>query len=292
VLVDLAVYGTRLDQLLVRAARSDPPAVEDDDLVRERDRRETVRDDQRRPALHHLAQAGANAGLRRCIDRGGGVVEDKDPRVDREGARDRDPLPLSARERDAALADHRLVPLRQSLDEFVRLREPRDALDLLVAHVGTTEGHVLAHGRGEEERVLRDDPDLAPQRGERDVADVDAVHEYAPRVDVVEARHERGERRLARARVADQRHRRPGLEVEVELLENRAAGQVRERDVLEADRAVARRQVAGAGRVGDLLRLVEHLEDSLARRGRTLRLADPHAEGAERHDEQREIEVE
>ena len=46
------------------------------------------------------------------------------------------------------------------------------------------------------------------------------------------------------------------------------------------------------GLVGDLLRLVEHLEDSLARRGRPLRLADPHSKRAERHDEHPEEEVE
>ncbi len=187
----------------------------------------------------------ADLRLRRRVDRGGRVVEDQDARVDREGARDRDPLPLAARERDAALADHRLVALRQPLDELVRLREPRDALDLGVAHLRAAERDVLAHGRREEERILRDDADLAAQRGERDVAHVDAVDEHAARVDVVEARHERGERRLARAGVADERDAScPASSVEVELLEHGPAGQVREGDVLEADlrrrRAAAR----------------------------------------------------
>ena len=106
-------------------------------------------------AAHHLAQAGADAGLGRRVDRGGRVVEDEDARVDREGARDRDPLPLPARERDAALADHRVVALRQPLDELVRLREPRDALDLRVRQLRQAERDVLAHRGGEEERVLR-----------------------------------------------------------------------------------------------------------------------------------------
>ncbi len=57
-------------------------------------------------------------------------------------------------------------------------------------------------------------------------------------------------------------------------------------------RPVARRERAGAGPVGDLLGLVEHLEDPLARRGRPLRLADPHAEHAQRHDQHHDEEVE
>ena len=160
-------------------------------------------DDQRRPAAHHLAQAGADVGLRRRIDRGGRVVEDEDARVDREGARDRDPLPLSARERDAAFADDRVVSLRQALDELVRLREPRDPLDLCVRQFGKAERDVVPHRGREEERILGDDTDRAAQRRELHVAYVYSVDEHAPRVDVVEARHERGERRLSGSRVAD-----------------------------------------------------------------------------------------
>ena len=41
-LVDLAVDGSRLHELLVRAARGDSPVVEHDDLVRERERNSAV----------------------------------------------------------------------------------------------------------------------------------------------------------------------------------------------------------------------------------------------------------
>src|SRR5712691_4201884 len=47
VLVDVAVHGARLQQLLVHSARGDSSGVQDDDLVGERDRRQAVRDDQR-----------------------------------------------------------------------------------------------------------------------------------------------------------------------------------------------------------------------------------------------------
>ena len=83
VLVDLAVDGVR-----PRAARRAVPratiatAVEHDDLVGEGDRRQAVRDDDRRPAAHRLAQADPDLRLGRRVDRGGRVVEDQDARVD------------------------------------------------------------------------------------------------------------------------------------------------------------------------------------------------------------------
>jgi hypothetical protein len=53
----------------------------------------------------------------------------------RKRARDRDALALAARERQAALADARVVAVGQALDELVRLRAARGLLDLLVGRV-------------------------------------------------------------------------------------------------------------------------------------------------------------
>ncbi len=85
--------------------------------------------------------------------------------------------------------------------------------------------------------------------------------------------------------MADQRDRRTGVEGEVEVLEHGPPFEVLEGDVLEADLTGAGRQLDRGGLVRDLLGLVEHLEDPLARRRRALRLADPHPERAERGDE-------
>ena len=209
-----------------------------------------------------------------------------------ERTRDRDPLALAAGERDPALADHGLVALRQLGDELVRLRSARGRLDRLDRRVREAEGDVVAHGGREEERVLRDDADLAPQRAPADAANVDAVDEDAAGGRVVEARHEGGERRLAGARMADQRDRATGREVELDLLEHRPLRFVAERDALEADGTGPGRKRLRARPVGDLLRLVEDLEDALAGGGRALGLADPHPEHPQRHHQHREQQVE
>ena len=54
---DLRVDGVRVDELVVPAAGRDAAALEHHDLVGQRDRREAVRDDDRRAALHHGCSA-------------------------------------------------------------------------------------------------------------------------------------------------------------------------------------------------------------------------------------------
>ena len=101
------------EQLVVRALRRDATVLEDDDLVGQRDRREPVGDHERRAPGHHLAQRELDLLLGRGVDRRGRVVEDQDPRIGQDRARDRDPLALAAGQRQPALADERVVALRQ-----------------------------------------------------------------------------------------------------------------------------------------------------------------------------------
>ena len=79
----------------------------------------------RSPAL--IARLGGR------VDRGGGVVEDQDPRIGEQGAGDRHPLALAAGEGQAALADAGVVAVGQFADEGVGLGEARRRFDLLAA---------------------------------------------------------------------------------------------------------------------------------------------------------------
>jgi hypothetical protein len=93
---DLAVEALLREQLLVRAVRGDPAALQHDDLVGERDRREAMRDHERGAALHHLAERQLDLLLGGGVDRGGRVVEHEDAGVREQRARDRDALALAA----------------------------------------------------------------------------------------------------------------------------------------------------------------------------------------------------
>ena len=145
-------------------AVDDPAVVEDDDQVGAADRREPVRDDERRPSREEPAQAALDAPLGADVDRRGRFVEDEDPRIGEQRARERDELALAEREPEAALADLRVVPVRQLGDERVRADGRRRRLDLRTRGVGPSERDVVGDRAREQEALLRDDPELAAER--------------------------------------------------------------------------------------------------------------------------------
>ena len=77
---------------------------------------------------------------------------------------------------------------------------------------------------GEEHRLLRHEADPRAQVLLRHLADVDAVDQHAALVDVVEARDQAGERRLAGAGAADDRGHLAGLRRERHAGQRRLLG--------------------------------------------------------------------
>ena len=121
-----------------------------------------------------VSQGGEDPGLDLGVDRGRGVVEDQQPRPADQGPGQRDPLPLAAGQRRAALAERGVEPVGQRGDEAVGLGGAQRRPDLLVGDVGA-EGDVAADGVVEEERGLADDRDRAGELAAGQVAQVDAV---------------------------------------------------------------------------------------------------------------------
>ena len=91
------------------------------------DRRQPVRDHERRLAGEQPVEALEHEPLRFGVEAGARLVENQNPRVPHHRPRDAEPLPLSARQRQPALPDQRVVAVGQRLDELVRLRELRRA---------------------------------------------------------------------------------------------------------------------------------------------------------------------
>ena len=144
----------------------DAAALEHEDAVGHAHRREAVRDEDRRAPLGELAEALEDGVLGLGVERGGGLVEHEDVRLlAHEGARERDLLPLPARELGAVLepaAERRLEPARQ------RRRRPRSAppalhraLDarLVVEVLDAADADVLADLELVLVEVLEDDAD-------------------------------------------------------------------------------------------------------------------------------------
>ena len=94
--------------------------------------------------------------------------------------RDGDALALAAGQRDAALADRRVVALRQLADEFGGRGILGRPLDLGVGGVGPAEADVVAHAHAEDRGVLRHQRDVAAKLRRIGVGQA-ARHRTSPR---------------------------------------------------------------------------------------------------------------
>ena len=90
--------------------------------------------------------------------------------------------------------------------------------------LGPAERDVVRDRAGEEEALLRDDAELPAQRLLPHLAQVGAVDRDRTVGRVVEAREQLGDRRLARARVADERDGRARRHVELDPVQHLGAG--------------------------------------------------------------------
>ena len=111
------------------------------------------------------------------VERGGGLIEQHDRRIHEEGARDGQSLPLAAGELHAALADERVVALRQAMNEFGAPRGLHGAIDLLVARLRAAVAQVLEQRAMKQRDILLHHRDGAAQALLRDVRDDLAVDE-------------------------------------------------------------------------------------------------------------------
>ena len=101
--------------------------------------------------------------------------------------RDRDPLPFAAGQRLPALADQRIVAVRQPQDELVSPRRPGRGDDFIAVGVRPAVGDVLGDRAVEQERLLQHDADVAAILLDRERANIGAVDQDGAGGDIVEA---------------------------------------------------------------------------------------------------------
>ena len=119
--------------------------------------------------------------LQRGVDGRKCVVEHENPWRTHEGAREREPLALPARDRETAIAEHRVETVWQFLDHLARPggveRRPQR---FVRGAVGRAEKQVLPNAAAEEERILRDHAHGATQVDRVGVRDRDSVERGLP----------------------------------------------------------------------------------------------------------------
>jgi hypothetical protein len=143
--------------------------------------------------------------------------------------------------------------------------------DVLVRRLLPAVADVRGHGAREEYGLLRDEADPRAQICLRHLAHVNTIHQHAPLIDVVEPRNQPRERRLARARAADDRGDLAGMRHKRHTGECGLLGaRILKGYVLELDVTALGGELGlhGPRGIDDLGRHVEHFVDPCRRRRR------------------------
>ena len=242
------------------AAFGDTPFIEHDDLVGMGDRRQPVRDDQRRASLRYLRQRRLDFVLGAAVQRRGGLVQDQDRRIFQQGAGNCHPLLLAAGQFQAAFADLRVIAVRQLGDKAVERRAARRLLDLRLGRALAAIADIVADAVVEQDAVLRHDADRPAQAVLGDFGYVLAVDQDAARLRIVEAEQQPRDRRLAGPRRPDNRQRPVCRHLEIQPVQNLAVPVIVEHHILEPHHAIGNRQGLRSRLVDNLLFGVDQLE--------------------------------
>src|SRR5262249_23127623 len=159
-LIQLPVPAADRQQLAMRAALDDLAILQHQDLIGAFDRRQPVRDDERRAAAAQRTQAVADHRFTLAVETRRRFVENENARISQDRTGDRDALPLAAGQLHTTLTDHRVVALLEPAHELVAVRDVRGRANLLIRRAGFAERDVLLHRAVEQEVVLHHDADV------------------------------------------------------------------------------------------------------------------------------------
>ena len=195
-----------------------------------------MRDEEDRSARAQLLDRLADEARALPVEVRRRLVEDHEPRVAQERARQRDALTLTRRERAPALAENRPVSGRQLFDEPVGAGERGGGAYPCVVRRRVSEPDVVGRGGPKEGRSLRHPRDVRPPGRGVALRQIDGSHADPPFRGLEQPEEEAGERALAGAARSDEDDRLARVELEVDRVEHSAlASRIRERHTLEAD---------------------------------------------------------
>ena len=145
----------------MRALLQEAALAEDADLRRGPDRRQPVRDHQRRARRrgHELVERGLDDLLGFRIERGRRLIQYEQSWRPHNRASNGDALLLTTRELYTAAADLRVEALRQGVDELQRVRERRGVAHVLERGVGLAVFDVVRYRARKERRLLTHESD-------------------------------------------------------------------------------------------------------------------------------------
>jgi hypothetical protein len=144
--------------------------------------RNPVGDDEGGGAFFQFLQVLADREIGLGVDGGKGIIEDENRGIRKDGAGDRNPLFLPARERHAFFADRSVIAIFEIDDGVMDIGDPGGPDNLVLA--GFLIGHqdVFADRFAEKEGILQDRDDVAAEIGFLDVFEFDPIDLIEPEV--------------------------------------------------------------------------------------------------------------
>src|ERR1035437_522577 len=202
-----AVEAILTYELVMGPALDDGAVLQHDDAVRVLHGGQTVGNDEGRASSDQCPHGFQYKRVRCRIERGGGFIQDENGGIFQKSARNRQPLALAAGEIGAALAQHRVVALRQSADEFIGFGGACRSFDLGPRCVGAAIGNVLGDRQREQKRLLEHQGDLAAQARQPHIAQVLPIDQNPPLGRIENARDQADQRTLSRSSWSHQSNR-------------------------------------------------------------------------------------
>src|SRR6185436_4969585 len=179
---------------------------------------------------------------RPSIQRTRRLIENQNRRVLQHRPSNRDPLPLTTRQRRAPLTHQRVVPIRQRPNELIRIRDTRRRLDLTPRRIRPPIRDVLRHRHREQERVLQHHRHLPANRHHLMVTNIVTIHQHPPRPRIEEPRDQTHQRALPRPRRTHKRDRLTRRNPQIDLVQHRHTRHITETHTLEHHLTPHRRQ--------------------------------------------------
>ena len=171
----------------MRAALDDAATLKHHDTVRIPYRGETVGDDEGRAALHEPIHAVLYDALGSGIDGAGRLIENEHRRICDGRPGNREELTLSLAQVCTVAGEHRVIPVRKTADEAVRICKPCSCDDLFFCGIEFSETDVFSYRSGKEMCILQNDAEGPTQVGFFDFIDIDAIIADLAVLDVVKA---------------------------------------------------------------------------------------------------------
>ena len=168
-------------QLPVVADFNDSAVVEDHDAIGILYRRQAMGNHQRGAVGHQFVESRLNMPLGFRVQRGRCLVQNQDRRVLQQRARNRDALPLAARQQHATLAHHGVQALGHIRSKLRYVGTLCCSLDQLTfASAQTAVGNVVGNGVVEQHHFLRHETDLLTEIHQAQLGDVQSSSRIRP----------------------------------------------------------------------------------------------------------------